>query len=92
MDIFLNKYAYSGRPLLIKNAARNWKAMETFNFEFFKDLYAGLPNTPVLYNRVGVYDSKDCQFFAWKFEGKHHFNNLQVIMPLKKLSFYFNSI
>ena len=79
VDIFLNEYAYSGRPLLIKNAAKNWKAMEKFNFEFFKDLYAGLPNTPVLYNGVDGYGSKDCQFFAWKSEGKHHLNNLQVI-------------
>ena len=83
----MNKYAYSGRPVLIKNAAKNWKAMEKFNFEFFKDLYAGLPNTPVLYNGVDGYGSKDCQFFAWKSEGKHHLNSLHVIMPLKKLNF-----
>ena len=36
-DIFV-QYAYSGRPFLVKNAAKNWKALDVFTFEFFRDL------------------------------------------------------
>ena len=33
---FLDKFAYSGRPLLIHNATDGWTAFETFSFPFFK--------------------------------------------------------
>ena len=36
---FLNKYAYTGVPLVIVGAVKNWSAMNTFNFEFLKELY-----------------------------------------------------
>ena len=36
---FVDKYAYSGRPLLVKNATYDWKAMNSFDFEFFRGEY-----------------------------------------------------
>jgi hypothetical protein len=69
-EVFEKIYAYSGRPVLVKNAtADNWKAGSTFNFEFFRDLYEDL-NSPVLDNKAS-----DCQFFAWDFK---EFESLQV--------------
>ena len=34
------EYAYSGRPLMIKNAAKKWKALNIFTLNFFQDLNA----------------------------------------------------
>ena len=68
-ELFLERYAYTGRPLLVKNATNEWKAMITFDFEFFRDLFEDL-NSPVLDNL-----DEDCQFFAWDFK---EFNNVQV--------------
>ena len=36
---FLNKYAYSGVPVIITDASQNWTAMSEINFKFLKDLY-----------------------------------------------------
>lgn len=36
---FLQKYAYSDIPVLVKNATANWTAMSTFSFWYFRDLY-----------------------------------------------------
>lgn len=68
-DLFAAKYAHSGRPVLVKNATTTWRAMGTFDFEFFRDLYEDL-DSPVLRNEL-----QDCQFFAWDFK---EFNNVQV--------------
>ena len=70
VDLFVEKYAYSGKPLLVKNATNNWEAMTSFNFEFFRDLYEDL-QSPVLDN-----EEEGCQFFAWNFK---EFKNLQVM-------------
>ena len=72
----MEKYAYSGRPLLVKNATYDWKAMNSFNFEFFRDLYEDL-QSPVLDN-----EEEGCQFFAWNFK---EFKNLQVITKNTKI-------
>ena len=32
-------YAYTGRPVVIRGAARDWKATRLFNFAFLKDLF-----------------------------------------------------
>ena len=75
-DIFVEKYAYTGRPLLVKNATYDWKAMNSFNFEFFRGLYEDL-QSPVLDN-----EEEGCQFFAWNFK---EFKNLQVMAPFLKI-------
>ena len=76
VDIFVDKYAYSGRPLLVKNVTKKWKAMDSFNFEFIRDLYKGLDDPWSM-------DPTKCQFFTYKTEGHHHFEKLQVTMPQK---------
>ena len=82
-DIFVEKYAYSGRPLLVKNATNEWIAMSSFNFEFFRDLYEDL-ESPIIYEDQ---DDADCQFFAWNSEGKAHYRNLKVNDNLSALNY-----
>lgn len=57
-DEFLN-YAYSYRPIIIKNAAGHWPAMKVFSYSFFRDLFESTP---------GSYESIDeeCQFLNFK--------------------------
>ena len=70
MDVFENTYATSGKPLLVKNGAKDWKAMNSFSFEFFRDLQ----------NHAHEYEDnfyvKECQFSDY-----HHpkIQRLQVI-------------
>ena len=58
---FIEKYAYSAVPVLVKNATFNWTAMSTFSFHYFKELYTGL---------AGALASveEECQFFPYKTE------------------------
>lgn len=52
-------YAYSSRPIIIKNAVQHWPAMTVFTYEFFKNLYE---------NIEGAYESVDdgCQFLHFQ--------------------------
>lgn len=56
---FVEKYAYNGRPAVVIDAAKNWSALETFNFTFLKNLYD---------SNEGAYEmnENDCQFFPYK--------------------------
>lgn len=56
---FLQKYAYTGRPVLIRNGSKNWSALSHFNFEFFKNIYP--KDSPVLQS-----EDSDCQFFPYR--------------------------
>ncbi|XP_028392449.1 uncharacterized protein LOC114517009 [Dendronephthya gigantea] len=58
-DEFLQKYAYTGRPVLIRNGSKGWSALSHFNFEFFKNIYP--KGSPVLQS-----EDKDCQFFPYR--------------------------
>ncbi|KZC13473.1 hypothetical protein WN55_05024 [Dufourea novaeangliae] len=52
------KYAYSSRPMVIKNAATHWPASKVFSWKFFRDLYE---------RTEGAYESVDeCQFLHFK--------------------------
>ncbi|XP_076656315.1 uncharacterized protein LOC143360975 [Halictus rubicundus] len=52
------RYAYSSRPMVIKNAASDWPASKVFSWKFFKNLYE---------NIEGAYDSvEECQFLHFK--------------------------
>ncbi len=44
-EVFSEKYAHRGQPLVVVNATADWPAMETFGFEFFRDLYEDLSTT-----------------------------------------------
>lgn len=56
---FLNKYAYTGRPVLIQNSSNGWSALSHFSFEFFKNIYP--KDSPALQSV-----DKDCQFFPYR--------------------------
>lgn len=70
---FLTKYAYTGRPLVVTDAARNWSATERFNFTFFKDLFEK--------NKDAYRINEDeCQFFPYRTE----FISLEEAMNMSK--------
>ncbi|XP_023231587.1 uncharacterized protein LOC111631561 [Centruroides sculpturatus] len=53
------KYAYSGKPMLVRGATTNWTALNYFNFSFFKQLYENVDDA---YQSV----EEECQFFPYK--------------------------
>ena len=59
--LFMEKYAYSGIPLLVKGGARNWTALDTFNFDYLRDLFQQTDGALEAVER-------DCQFFPYKTE------------------------
>jgi len=77
-DTFKKAYAYQGKPLLIKNAAKKWKAMEVFSFEFFKYLQ----NSQDTKENEKQVNYEECQFFPYNNEGKHNFQNLQAVFDM----------
>ena len=60
-ELFMEKYAYTGVPVLVKNATKSWTAMSNFSYNFFKDMYT---------NTKGALQSveEECQFFPYKTE------------------------
>ncbi|XP_020911008.1 bifunctional arginine demethylase and lysyl-hydroxylase JMJD6 isoform X2 [Exaiptasia diaphana] len=56
---FLDKYAYTARPVVIEDGMSNWTAHKYFSFDFFKKIYS--PNSPVMKSR-----DPQCQFFPYK--------------------------
>lgn len=57
-QIFVDKYAFTGVPVLITNAATHWKALEKFSLDFFIELYKKYPKSADTI-------SKGCQFFSY---------------------------
>lgn len=60
-EAFLANFAYNGVPLLVKGGARNWTALETFSFDYLKELFE---DTDGALEAV----SEDCQFFRYNTE------------------------
>ena len=56
---FEQKYAYTGRPVVVTDATKDWSAMKEFSFEFFKGIYG--EDSPVFVN-----SEQQCQFFPYK--------------------------
>lgn len=56
---FVEKYAYTARPVVIEDGMRNWTAQEYFSFDYFKKIYN--PDSPVMKSR-----DPQCQFFPYK--------------------------
>lgn len=66
------RYAYSSRPMVIKNAASHWPASEVFSWEFFRNLYEHID---------GAYDSvEECQFLHFK----SNFTNLRDVFAMSE--------
>ncbi|CAH1779400.1 unnamed protein product [Owenia fusiformis] len=76
-DIFEQKYAYTGRPVVILNATDNWTAPGVFNFQFFKELYN--EDSPALENF-----EDNCQFFPYK----TNFHNLSDVFKMSSEEAY----
>lgn len=51
-------FAYTSQPIVIRNAAQNWSAVN-FNFAFFKQLFADIADS---YETI----EEDCQFLSFK--------------------------
>ncbi|KAK6634576.1 hypothetical protein RUM43_011977 [Polyplax serrata] len=60
--IFEERYAYTGRPVVVVDGMTNWTAQHVFNFEFFKKIYT---------ERMEEWQQRGCQFFPYKTEFKH---------------------
>lgn len=56
---FEAKYAYSGRPVVVVDAMKDWTAMDKFSFDYFKSIY--MEDSPALLNL-----EQNCQFFPYK--------------------------
>lgn len=56
---FVEKYAYTGRPVLIRNGTKDWRALSHFSFDFFKKIYP--KDSPVLQS-----DNVYCLFFPYR--------------------------
>ncbi|CAG4962668.1 unnamed protein product [Colias eurytheme] len=54
-----DKYAYSSKPMIVKNAIGHWRAVKEFSYDLFQKLYE---------DTVGSYESLDegCQFLNFK--------------------------
>ena len=58
---FVLKYAYSGRPVVVEDAATNWSALRTFNFTFFRKIHQKNKDAYQI-------NEEECQFFPYKTE------------------------
>ncbi len=78
---FLERYAYSMLPVLVKGAAANWTAIGTFDFRYFRRLYHSVRDEAADRSRAGDDNNHDngeeneeaaveydCQFFPYKTE------------------------
>ncbi|KAI0235659.1 hypothetical protein LSAT2_013819 [Lamellibrachia satsuma] len=55
---FLEKYAYTTIPVVITGTTADWKALDTFSYRYFKELYTS--------SEGGVEEvDESCQFFNW---------------------------
>ena len=56
---FYELYSFTGRPVLVKGALRNWTAVDTFSFHYFQEIY---------FNTSGALETIDeeCQFFPYQ--------------------------
>jgi len=42
---FVQKYGFSGRPIVVTDATKSWKASSVFSYNFFKQLYLNNPDS-----------------------------------------------
>ncbi|KAL0268798.1 UNVERIFIED_CONTAM: hypothetical protein PYX00_010613 [Menopon gallinae] len=70
-DLFEDRYAYSGRPVVITDGMVNWTAREVFSFDFFKGIYE---------TRMEQWSTYGCQFFPYNTE----FNHLREVFNMSR--------
>ena len=71
VETFVNKFAFSSKPLVVKDATVNWTAMHKFSYEYFRKLY-GESKTAL--------NETECLFFPYKTE----FHSLKEVFSISK--------
>lgn len=69
---FMHKYAYTGRPVVVVEAASSWPAINVFSYDYFKNLYLQTPES------IDA-DKNSGQFFSYS-------SNIQNLQDLFDLS------
>lgn len=72
-EAFVDKYAFSAKPLVVQDATINWTAMQEFSYEYFRKLYSESETA------LNVTD-EECQFFPYKTE----FHALREVFNISK--------
>ncbi|PRD31759.1 UNVERIFIED_CONTAM: hypothetical protein NCL1_22601 [Trichonephila clavipes] len=67
-------FAYSTVPVIVTDGTKNWSAMNTFSFEFFRDLYLG--DEDDVFWEV----ERECQFFPYQTE----FQSLAEVLSMNQ--------
>ena len=73
VETFVNNFAFSSKPLVVKDATVNWTAMHEFSYEYFRKLYSESETA------LNVTD-EECQFFPYKTE----FYSLREVFNISK--------
>jgi len=60
VDMFQQHYAYSDRPVVIRNATLHWPAMQVLNFQWLKEAYLSDPEI------LEYEDEKECWYNNYK--------------------------
>lgn len=77
---FIQKYGFSGQPIIVTDATSSWKAMSVFSYDFFKQLYMSRPGS--LDN-----DTESGQFFQYS----SNIRNLQELFSMSEDSVKFKN-
>uniref|UniRef100_A0A1A9UEL8 Cupin-like domain-containing protein n=1 Tax=Glossina austeni TaxID=7395 RepID=A0A1A9UEL8_GLOAU len=77
VEEFTERYAYSGRPVIVEDATKNWTALEKFNYWYFRDIYNAAKNKEKVV---------DCQFLPYNTGFRHLYEALD--MPAERVEFY----
>ena len=72
LEMFEEKYAFTNRPLVVRNASLNWKAMEVLNYNWLRELY--LSDIKLFQN-----ENEDCWFNQYRTK---EFTNLRSVFRL----------
>lgn len=57
---FMEKYAFTGTPVVVTDAMKNWTARHHFSFDYFRNLYG--KDSPNVRGEAG----EECQFFPYQ--------------------------
>ena len=70
---FVEKFAYSSRPLVVTDATKSWTAIQQFSYEYFRKLYT---ESETALNST----EEECQFFPYQTE----FHTLRQVFSMSK--------
>ena len=73
VETFVNNFAFSSKPLVVKDATTNWTAMHEFSYEYFRKLYSEAKSA---LNET----YEECLFFQYKTE----FHSLSEVFNISK--------